>query len=78
MEADKSACCAHPWHTQHARELRVPQRALNHVAPIDALRKWQEQKPDLFKKQIENSDNQPGLDNTNDTRRLVAMPDGLP
>lgn len=46
------------WHYNH----RLPQRALNHVAPVDALRKWQEQKPDLFKKQIENPDNQPGLD----------------
>jgi transposase InsO family protein len=46
------------WHYNH----RLPQRALGHIAPVDALRKWQKQKPELFKKQIENSDNQPGLD----------------
>jgi len=28
--------------------------------PYRELRKWQEQKQDLFKKQIENSDDQPG------------------
>ena len=37
----------------------IPQRALKHQAPIQALRKWQSEKPELFVHTIEN---QPGLD----------------
>lgn len=29
----------------------IPQRALGGICPVDALKKWQEKKPDLFKKQ---------------------------
>ncbi len=38
---------------------RIPQRALDHRSPIQSLKKWQSDKPDLFKKRIHN---QPGLD----------------
>ena len=37
----------------------IPQRALNHLSPIQALKKWQAEKPDLFVKRVYN---QPGLD----------------
>ena len=37
----------------------IPQRALNHQTPIQALKKWQEEKPALFLKRVYN---QPGLD----------------
>jgi len=30
----------------------IPQRALHHVAPIEALKQWQKKKPDLFKKRV--------------------------
>jgi transposase InsO family protein len=38
---------------------RIPQRALDHQAPVQALQKWQSDRPDLFKRRI---NNQPGLD----------------
>ena len=38
---------------------QIPQRALNHLSPIQALKKWQAEKPDLFLKRVYN---QPGLD----------------
>jgi hypothetical protein len=37
----------------------IPQRALNHQTPIQALKKWQEEKPELFLKRVYN---QTGLD----------------
>ena len=37
----------------------IPQRALNHLSPVQALKKWQAEKPDLFVKRVYN---QPGLD----------------
>ena len=37
----------------------IPQRALNHLSPIQALKEWQKKKPKLFKKRVYN---QPGLD----------------
>ena len=37
----------------------VPQRALNHLSPVQALKKWQAEKPDLFVKRVYN---QPGLE----------------
>jgi len=39
---------------------QIPQRALNHLSPIQALKEWQKKKPELFKKRIYN---QAGLDN---------------
>ena len=39
---------------------RIPQRALNHLSPVQALKKWQTEKPDLFVKRVHD---QPGLDN---------------
>ena len=30
----------------------IPQRALNHQTPIQALQKWRKEKPDLFVKRI--------------------------
>jgi transposase InsO family protein len=38
---------------------RIPQRALNHLSPVQALKKWQAEKPELFVKRVYN---QPGLD----------------
>lgn len=38
---------------------QIPQRALNHLAPVQALKKWQTEKPELFVKRVYN---QPGLD----------------
>lgn len=38
---------------------QIPQRALNHLSPIQALKEWQKKKPELFKKRIYN---QAGLD----------------
>ena len=38
---------------------RIPQRALNHSSPVQALKKWHADKPDLFVKRVYN---QPGLD----------------
>ncbi|MGK5033299.1 IS481 family transposase, partial [Janthinobacterium sp. MDT1-19] len=37
----------------------IPQRALNHQTPIQALKEWQAKKPDLFVKRVYN---QTGLD----------------
>ena len=37
----------------------IPQRALNHVSPVQALKIWQAKKPELFVKRVYN---QPGLD----------------
>lgn len=36
----------------------IPQRALNHVSPAQALKNWQAKKPELFVKRVYN---QPGL-----------------
>jgi hypothetical protein len=38
----------------------IPQRALNHLTPIQALKEWQKKKPELFVKRVYN---QAGLDN---------------
>jgi transposase InsO family protein len=43
----------------HAYNHRIPQRALDHQSPIQALQKWQSDKLALFKKRVIN---QPGLD----------------
>ena len=37
----------------------IPQRALKHQSPIQALRRWRDDKPQLFVNSIEK---QPGLD----------------
>ena len=39
---------------------RIPQRALDHHTPLDALKSWRAKSPDLFKKRPKNL---PGLDN---------------
>jgi hypothetical protein len=38
----------------------IPQRALGHIAPVQALQDWQEMCPELFKKKVYNLT---GLDN---------------
>ena len=38
----------------------IPQRALKHISPVQALKDWHAKKPELFKKRVYN---QPGLDN---------------
>ena len=30
----------------------IPQKSLNHTSPIDAMKKWQQNHPDLFKKKV--------------------------
>ncbi|MGK2913589.1 MAG: integrase core domain-containing protein, partial [Porticoccaceae bacterium] len=37
----------------------LPQRALNHLSPVQALKTWQAKKPELLVKRVHN---QPGLD----------------
>jgi transposase InsO family protein len=39
---------------------RIPQKALNHLSPVQALKQWQSRRPDLFKKRVYE---QAGLDN---------------
>ncbi|WP_027016595.1 integrase core domain-containing protein, partial [Comamonas composti] len=38
---------------------QIPQRALDHVSPVQALKNWYRKKPELFKKRVYN---QSGLD----------------
>jgi len=45
----------------------IPQRALKHQTPIQTLKKWQQEKPELFVKRVYN---QAGLD------RVAMMADG--
>lgn len=33
---------------------QIPQRALNHLSPVQALKEWQKKKPELFKKRVYN------------------------
>jgi transposase InsO family protein len=40
---------------------QIPQRALGHIAPVQALQDWQEKRPELFKKKVYNLT---GLDTT--------------
>ena len=54
---------------------RIPQRALNHSSPVQALKKWHTGNPDLFVKRVYN---QPGLDSPGgskviDTLRVVGQ-----
>ena len=37
----------------------IPQRALDHKTPVQALKEWSEERPELFRKRAYN---QPGLD----------------
>nr|QJS02351.1 Mobile element protein [Klebsiella pneumoniae]URH11128.1 Mobile element protein [Klebsiella pneumoniae] len=37
----------------------IPQRALQHKTPVQALKEWHEKRPELFRKRVYN---QPGLD----------------
>jgi hypothetical protein len=30
----------------------IPQRALGHLSPVDALKAWREKKPDIFLKRV--------------------------
>lgn len=38
----------------------IPQRALGHVTPVQALKQWQRKRPEIFVKKVYNY---PGLDN---------------
>ncbi|MEF3168955.1 MAG: IS481 family transposase, partial [Deltaproteobacteria bacterium] len=31
---------------------QIPQKALGHITPVQALKKWQEMKPELFTKTV--------------------------
>lgn len=46
-------------HYVQAYNHRIPQRALNHQAPIQAMQKWQASHPHLFSKRVNDL---PGLD----------------
>jgi hypothetical protein len=46
-------------HYVRAYNQQIPQRALNHQAPVQALKDWQTLRPELFRKVVKN---QPGLD----------------
>jgi len=39
-------------HYLKAYNHHIPQRALNHKSPIQALKAWQEKKPELFVKRV--------------------------
>ncbi len=39
---------------------QIPQKALGHISPVEALKDWQKQRPELFKKKVYNLT---GLDN---------------
>ena len=52
---------------QWAYNHQIPQRALGHVSPIQALKEWQKKRPDLFVKRVYNVT---GLDTCTSTGRL--------
>jgi transposase InsO family protein len=39
-------------HYQARYNHRIPQRALNHLSPVQALKQWQAQRPELFQKRV--------------------------
>ena len=54
----KSLLARYIWlYNQH-----LPQKALGHLAPVDALKTWQKSHPHLFKKQVRKFDNHTGRD----------------
>jgi len=36
----------------HLYNHQIPQRSLGHVAPVEALKRWQRERPELFKKRV--------------------------
>ena len=48
------------WHYNRLYNHHIAQRALGHVTPVQMLKRWQADRPDLFKKQLYD---QSGLDN---------------
>ena len=55
--AELDLTLAHYWSTYNHL---IPQRALGHQAPVQALKKWQAKRPELFVKRVQK---QPGFDN---------------
>ena len=54
---------------------QIPQRALDHRSPVQALKEWQQKKPELFKKRVYN---QAGLDNyADDSYYSMGNPGGM-
>jgi hypothetical protein len=51
----------------------IPQRTLDNVKPIQAMKKWQEKKPELFVKRVYN---QASLDTYSRSEKLFCMLDG--
>ena len=49
---------------------QLPQKALGHVSPIQAMKQWQRSHPELFNRRVTN---QPGHDTYLDTRCPSAM-----
>lgn len=52
---------------------RIPQRALDHQSPIQALQSWQSKRPELFKKRVNNL---PGLDSYHPSDSTQLKPVG--
>jgi hypothetical protein len=38
----------------HLYNHQIPQRSLGHVAPVEALKRWQRERPELFKNRVYN------------------------
>ena len=53
----------------------IPQRALNHQSPIQALKRWKTDKPDLF---IKRTYKQAGLDSPSTSRQRFWSPHFAP
>jgi hypothetical protein len=54
----KAVLTKYVWMFNH----HLPQRALGHVSPIDAMQQWQEKKPALFQWPVSALINQTGLE----------------
>lgn len=48
---------------------RIPQRALDHITPVQALKNWRARLPDLFRKRVHDL---PGLDTYSRARKLAV------
>ena len=47
----------------HLYNHQIPQRSLGHVAPVEALKRWQRERPELFKKRVYNLTGRDNYDN---------------
>lgn len=44
----------HRPNRQSQRKINLPQKALEHIAPVQALKRWRDSQPALFVKQVRN------------------------